>query len=126
MAGRKPSGIGLMIRDVLRGGKVLDKASINREVNALRKSEGMKRVTYKYISRLVDEGKTQGIITEVGREDKAEGDQVDDHPELNYRVILRITRGYTNDERWELLPRLARWKGEVDLKPPTGYASRFL
>lgn len=125
MAGRNPSGIGLMIRDVLKRDKALSKAGINQEVNKLRKDKGKKRVTYKYISRLVDEAKTQGIIYKVGEEEKADEDQVEGHPELNYRVLLSITRGYTLDDRWEMLPRLARWKHEPDLKPPPGYTERF-
>jgi hypothetical protein len=97
---------GVMIREVLREQQPISIAEVGREVNKLRKEEGMKRINYHTVLRYVKEAERLGMLERVGTSDKDPDLQREGYENLSQTVLIRIKHGFTYDERWEKLPSI--------------------
>jgi len=106
VAGRPPSGIGFMIRDVLAEGGELHVYEIARRVNQLRAQVGVKAAAPEYVKRLIYTARNVGLVNFVGQEKKPMDEQHAGYDILNYRRFYGLTPGSENSAVWKDLPRI--------------------
>jgi len=108
--GRPPTGVGVMIRDVLREYQPLSITEVRREVNERRGAKGMVPVQYGTMRRYILKAVQLGMLKLAGTEPRQErlyAHVLESEPERN---LYRIVRGYTMDQRWGYLPRIVAGK----------------
>lgn len=105
MAGRPPSGIGFMIRDVFADAGPINIYEVAKRVNELRAQIGLRRLSAESVKRYVFEARELGLLEFVGREKKPVEEQVPGSEVLNYRRFYELTPGAETSAEWVTLAR---------------------
>ncbi len=105
MAGRPPSGIGIMIRDVFSEAGSLNVYEVAKRVNEVRTGIGLRRITAESVKRYVFEARELGLLEFVGKEAKPVEEQIEGHDILNFRRFYSIVPGSERAAEWTTLAR---------------------
>ena len=105
MAGRPPSGIGFMMRDVLAESGPIYPQELRRRINNIRTQNGIGNIGKGYIDRLVHEAKELGLIRFVGKEPVPEWRRIPGVEGFNFYRYYELSPGAESSRDWATLAK---------------------